>query len=688
MRWATLALVTLGCREFSKVPVFNVEASFSLADTAWFAEEDTLFVFYELTAEQGIGEESVVEIRYRTDDEDVPWTPLEQFQMVHTHVPVDCGRDNLCGSASIHVPIEPREVDIRLRYHRDGELVLDAETLYNVVGPGPSETNRSAVVYGVFDEPNEHVQWRLRHQFPTIRNMAASQLGLRRSLVVDDHRYGNEILANNTNPYGYDVACTDGWQDTDVRQVQTIERAVFTIDPLPLEASDASTVCASTTLLDANGPFVAEAIARKNPQVRPAFPVLRSPINDATPIKYFLGPCDEVISPLHEAMQRQRLQLASIPVTCTDGWEEELWETNLAVEIAQAIEERRVFGQDMVLVIALHRENSDDGLAEALERVLRQVLPPERTRSTPRVAGAFVFDSEGFSQNLPLVAQNTLWCPAGLGLDQLPDASGFTCPIKFELPIPPLGPLSFDTLPILPNRDDYLEFLQTYNDQQAGQVELIRYLTPELTPTTTHVDNGFFGVATFLNGEQISATAADAFSYCPQPEDGQVAPIVFRSPLMSTPLFTNLIEPACLTGELPPDFCINAANGLLPLSWMPFWHNVARETDYELGLNWDFPFLLKMNYRAVLGGAVSAFGVSVPFGFGQSSQDNLGTDFWDASEHPMEQELTQCTRFCTHPTLDAAGVYNVLQRFRGTYADRCYNPAYPAPGNDGFPFDP
>lgn len=680
---AALALIPLSCGQLSKVPLSDVEAQFLLADASWFDEEDTLFVFYELQAEQGIGVDPAIEIRYRTATEDVPWTALDAFEMVHPHEPVDCGENALCGSASIHVPFEPSEVDLRLRYHRQGELVLDTDTVFNVVGPGPAHTHRSLIVYGVFDEANEHVQWRTRNRFPTIRNMEASELGLRRELRVENQRYGNQLLANNDNPYGYALPCDQDWTPTDVRPVETTERAVFSLDPLPLASSEATTVCGSSTVQDARGSFVADAIARRNPRVRPAFPVLRSPINDALQIKFFLGPCDEVISPLHEAMQRQRLQLGNIPVTCIDDWEEEGFEEGLTVLFREAIEDRRTLGQDMVLVIGLHRR--EDGVAEMLERVLRELVPPERAGSTPRLAGAFVFDSEGFSQNLPRVAQSTLWCPAGLGLDQFPDASGFTCPVKFDLPIPPLGPLSFDTLPILPNRDDYLEFLQTYSESQAGSVELVRYLTPEFTPTSDHVDNGFFGVATFLNGEQISAENQDAFSYCEQ-EEG--VPIVFRSPLMESPLFTNLIELQCLTGELPADFCVNAAQGLLPLSWLPFWHNVARESDYQIGLNWDFPFLMRVNYRAVLGGAVSAFGFSVPFGFGQSSEGYFGTPFWLADEFPMEDELLQCTAFCSNPTFDGAGVYNVLDRFRSTYSDRCYRPNYPSPGDSGFPLDP
>ena len=51
---ALFTLLALGsCR---KVPLFDVNAGFTVADVSWFAEEDTMFVFYNVTAEQGIGE--------------------------------------------------------------------------------------------------------------------------------------------------------------------------------------------------------------------------------------------------------------------------------------------------------------------------------------------------------------------------------------------------------------------------------------------------------------------------------------------------------------------------------------------------------------------------------------------------------------------------------------------------------
>ena len=82
------------------------------------------------------------------------------------------------------------------------------------------------------------------------------------------------------------------------------------------------------------------------------------------------------------------------------------------------------------------------------------------------------------------------------------------------------------------------------------------------------------------------------------------------------------------------------------------------------------------------------FGLSVPFGFTTNGESYLGSVVWTADEIDMADVLTQCDRFCDHPTFDSAGVYQVQDPFRSTYMNRCYLPDYPVLGDGGFPPDP
>jgi hypothetical protein len=657
-------LVLFSCAACEKVPIVDINAGFTIADAAWFSEEETLFIFYRVGAEQGLGPESQIEITYRTDDGEVPWTPVSDFTTVHTHELVDCGSNGRCGSTSLRVAKAPRQVGVRLRYHRDGELTLPASVRVNLIGAGPAWSNRSLIVYGVFDEANTHVQWRARHQFPTLRNEEVQELGLRRTFRVSEPRYGELDGAFDESLYGYasTPACPGGLTPLGWAPVETSARAVFQEDALPDAASTASIVCAQATVTDAKGTFQAVALARKNPEVRAAFPALRNPIRTNTNIGFLLRPCARTISEPHLAMQIQRLRLEGSPEICIDDWRTPAFADRLATRFRARIDEVRAQGSDMVLSVALHHDDTSGQLVRVIETALEQILPFERDKSSPRVSGAFVFDSFGHAVARAPLKHLVLWCPSSLAddLDQIPSAAQRSCPLLPDFPDLNLGPFRFSTLPILPTRAQYLTFIGKYSDAQAGRMRELRFLAPERTPISQNVQVGDFGVATFFNNEILTAAPSDVFSYC-RAEDPRASAVAFRTALSPDPV---------------------------PLELLPELHEATPQSAYALGLIWDFPFLLRLEYEVFLAGAASAFSLTVPFGISGSDEAYYGTELWQAGEFPLSETLLQCTRFCDHPTFDSAGVYNVGASFRGSYRKQCYRPRYPVLGDGGFPRDP
>jgi hypothetical protein len=553
---------------------------------------------------------------------------------------------------------------VRLRYHRDGELTLPASVKLNIIGAGPAWSHRSLAVYGVFDEGNTQVQWRARHQFPTLRNEEVQELGLRRTFRISDPRYGDIGQAFDESPYGYAFhpACPGELTPLGWAPIETLERAVFQGEQLPDAASVASIVCAQSTVTDARGTFQAVALARKNPEVRAAFPALRNPIRTNTVLGFLLRPCARTISDPHRAMQVQRLLLEGSPEICIDNWRDPGFADQLAARFRARIDEVRAQGRDMVLSVALHHDDASGQLAGLIETALLQILPLERDKSSPRVSGAFVFDSFGYALARSSLKHLVLWCPASQGddLDQLPPAAQRSCPLLPDNPDLNLGPFRFASLPILPTRAQYLTFIGRYSDAQAGRMRELLFLAPERTPISRNVQVGDFGVATFFNNEILTAAPSDAFSYC-RSEDPRVSAVVFRTALSAQPL---------------------------PLELLPEAHLEAPQSPYELGLLWDFPFLLRLQYEVFLAGAATAFSLTVPFGISSSDQAYYGTELWQGGEFPLSNTLLQCTRFCDHPTFDSAGVYNVGTDFRGSYRRQCYRPRYPAPGDGGFPLDP
>ena len=85
---------------------------------------------------------------------------------------------------------------------------------------------------------------------------------------------------------------------------------------------------------------------------------------------------------------------------------------------------------------------------------------------------------------------------------------------------------------------------------------------------------------------------------------------------------------------------------------------------------------------------MSGFGFSVPFGVANPEEANFGSELWASNEYSLRDVLTQCDRFCDHPTFDSAGVYHVTDPFLTTYAHNCFLPVYPNLGDPGFPLDP
>jgi len=667
-RGAWLAVVAAAGAGLScdKVPLRDINASFTVADASWFEDEETMFVFYRAYAEQGLGDQSAIEITYTTDTEVVPWTPLRELPAVHTHLSLDCTPRARCGSWSVRIPLPPRQVRLRLRYHREGSLALNAPLAVHLIGSGPAHTNRSLLVYGVMDATNTRVQWRARHQFPALRNEEVQELGLRRFFSVGGAAHGDVGPLPGDDPYGYAFApgCPGTLAPLGWAGVETTDRAIFDPGELPLTASTSPAVCGSSTVTDARGTFTAPAVARKNPQTHPAFPSLHSPIRQNTAVGFLLHPCNRTISDPHLQMQEQRLLLDGAVEICLDQWRDPGFANAVAAIIGARVDAVRAQGADMVLTLAIHHDVTGGQLGQVLEQALETALAPEANKSSPRVSGAFAFDSFAYTTARPAVSRLALWCPANLGddLDQIPDTSTRQCPLLPDIPDIKLGPFKIGNLPILPTRKQYLTFIQKYSEAQAGRMKELVFLAPERTPISQNVELEPFGVATFFNNEVLTAQPEDAFSYCPG-GDPLANAVVFRAAVFPDPL---------------------------PLQALPQFHSLFPQQQYSLGLIWDFPFLTRAKYEVVVAGSATAFSLTVPFGVGVDTEAYYGNKLWEASDIALGQTLLQCTRFCDSPTFDSAGVYNVTASFRTAYQGQCYRPSFPAPGDEdgGFPRDP
>ena len=379
--------------------------------------------------------------------------------------------------------------------------------------------------------------------------------------------------------------------------------------------------------------------------------MLRSPVEDATPIKFYLAPCQRTISASHARMQRQRLILEDIDTYCIDDWQTPDFVERLTRTLRDAVNAERRNGRDMVLAIALHRDES--AIGDLVESAVGAVVTPELTRSTPVGRGICV------RQLVPptgrrVIANVGLVVPDGTerrpcGHPSVRRLGGVLCLARRSQP--GARPFQFGVLPILPDRPSYLRFVDRYSEREAGNMKRLFYRVPAFTPTSRNINLLDFGVATFLNNEVFSAEAEDAFSYC---GEGGLDRVVFRSRQLEDDVVRQQFCPADGTSPLPlpipepspepspgtqpgadagsspvtsdggtapvdnstaePGTCDLIQFGFIPIAALPTWHNTFPETLYELGVAWEFSFLIRLEFSSFLAGSVSAFSASVPFG--------------------------------------------------------------------------
>lgn len=667
---ASLVLLTsLQLLSCSKVELDYTPARFDVAQAVWFEGEETLFLFWNVGSPLGLRQESVVEVSWTSDDGKVDWIAPQSLAQVHLHETVQCGAGRLCGSASPKLAREPRSAQIRVRYHRDGQVALTIVPETYVIRKGNAFQNRSFIVYGVFDQSNTLIQWRGRHVFPALRNEDATALGLRRRFEVSGQTVGDIKNLSPANPYHYgsEALCPQDFASAQLDAlVQTFERAVFNKTALLPSVAARDSVCAIAKVKDATGEFSTTAWARKNAETRSAFETLRSPVKTTTPIGFLLLPCRRTISLSHLEMQKQRLLLNNPTEICTDDFVQSNFKDQLVGQLQQRISDVRAAGNDMTLYVAVHHDDKTGGLVRKLEDALAAVLPDERSRVTPRVSGAFVFDSLQHIVLDPRIKNLVLWCPAAwldVSVDPLssPDESQRACPVLPDIPPLNVGPVRFSSLPILPSRQSWDDFVSRFSAANGGRMTSLDALAPQRTAVSTDLPLGDYGWVTFFNNERVSANATEAFSYC-NIDSNDASRIYFRS-------------------SAAPD-------KPLPLSNLPSVHATAALPSYELGLAWDFPFLLRLAYESFVAGSANAVVASVPFGISFSQQQSYGSAGWTQQEFKVAGSLLQCTRFCSHPYFDEKGIYNVRGSWRDNLMVSCYRPFFPRPSDGGFPVDP
>jgi hypothetical protein len=468
--------------------------------------------------------------------------------------------------------------------------------------------------------------------------------------------------------------------------LETDARAIFSASPIDPALVTRQTVCADVDVTDATGTFTATALARRNPDVVPGFPFLRTPVTAARPLQFDLVTCNNVVEPAHLQMQQQRL-LHDTATICVDNVDEPGRQAALAARINATIDAERVVGDDLVLTVVLNREDADEGVAVAVEAALQDVLAEERTKTSPRAVGAVVYDSASFEQRRPEAKPYLLWCPAAFGIDDLVELVDpsvlnqlYHCAVSLDVAVPvdlpePLDRLTVAQLPLLSTRRQFASYVARFGEGAVGETTKLTFLAPRRGADARDVVIGggiddptgildpfspfsSTDIATFFDDEYLTLLPEESLSVC---AGDASAHVVAQADLDETPL---------------------------SLTELPTRHENDPRARYQLGLRWDGAFYVRFDYRAVIGTTTEVVGLTLPFSPSLPGSVSFREDLWTAATFDLRNELLKCRRFCDHPTFDSAGIYQVQVPFSPGYANDCYAPVFPKPGDGGFPDDP
>jgi hypothetical protein len=636
--------VAFACAD--KLDLQRIGTNLPLFQTYWFESEKTLFVFYHVATTQRVKNQADVE--YKVDDSS--WISVANAPLVQKHHLVNCGDDQRCGSISIKSDQEPKNVGIRLRFSKGGDLADSFETVPRVIATLSGTEDRSFYVYGVFDKTNKYIQWRGRNNFPGLTHQEANFYGIDRPFSVRDlngHNDSTKVSTVAPSQYGIPNPCTG----TSISSLLAESQAGEDIWHPAAIADEFPESCITARSIDAIGDVNYSALARKNPEVSPIKQDLTLRFTAAHLIPLIFASCKDQ-NPEYLEFQKSRLQMQDHDIDiCTEdaAFSTESIRQLLLTKIKEA---RTASNKSLALTIILHYINEQSAstieatVAEALALVLNDSL-------NPYVAATFVYDS--YAKTAVPVAPKpaVIWCPTLNVATQTINSCHFA-PAKLVL-----GPLEIRASPLLP---DYPSFLELDEQQKNGiKVNALRVLTPSEPSSEGKLDivESEVGYWIFHPDDKINLKGDEFLSYC-QKSDPTVS-LAYR--MLSESNGGTKSSPS-LMQRLPEE------------------HNTDPSDQVaQVGLLSPFPFYLTIEYKNTVAlGPKGLTGVLTLSKQKLPLNEELGARILGESRIPMDSVLSRCTRYCQHPAFDDTGTYLLGSTWIREFQTRCYEPSIPVFG--------
>jgi hypothetical protein len=290
-------------------------------------------------------------------------------------------------------------------------------------------------------------------------------------------------------------------------------------------------------------------------------------------------------------------------------------------------------------------------LAEKLNRKVAE----ERAMHSPRLVGAFVYDSSPAEERGVNLQAGVIWCPRlepkGEGKGEPVSPTAANC-IGFRGGKADFGLFNF-VIPMgpFPTLDAYENHVRELGDRGWSR-------NPELSFQSVLTDVNSVNLpdqtVTFFDGERLTLQKGEGLRVCRErDEEGILDNLMFRVTVEG--------------GEAP---MLRSPNDL-----QGFARSVAAKTNLEVGIGWEQPFWGGLSFEIPVEGKVLSV---IPLNFSARERQKMGDGKWQRSLWPVGALLQKCTKYCDHPYFDEAGVYQVSSTWRGSWT-ACPRPRYPEP---------
>lgn len=678
-----LFLATAFVTACDKLPLHENRAQFDTATSHWFANERIQYVFFsvgglrpaqsKLTWPMGfeISTGSGPAISALTAVGKDGFSKLDLSKAVHRHRLVECGDGRVCGSFSFRTDKPVRNLKLRFRYNTASDMneLTEIPTAEHPTGQGSD--SQSALVYGVFNPDNTRMQVRVHDNFGSPTNIEARAYGMDRKFLIEKLQSADLNLQDeiNTSRESGTPLLFPAKVCADVISRGGGGGSSFTFNgkqgwaPTRFPSDEAaSDTCFSVTMMDhQNTPLAVNlAMGRKNPELTAQPLVIHPPLNRTFDIPVVFSYCqnhsgsNELLAPEFLRYQYYILGIdRSIGVdACFATNEEDRFEKDVDRILSEKLREaRRTLANRMAaggppqdfffrVIIHYNQMSSSEFQKRIGQRIIAKIQS-ERLLISPRLAGAFVYDSRA-TQELSM-DQSVIWCPrlappggqtGDADANCVPRDGGNVLfgPLNFEIP---MGPF--------PTVDSFLKNFRERGDR--GEANDPSFSVSSVLTDANSVTANARGVSySFLDGERISLAPGEKLKFCADRDTEQMLPQLG---------FLRPNDGAVLNVE--------SAGQLLTSD--------VDAPSLRVGIAWTSPFIGIFSFRLPLKGKIFSI---IPLSTSFNNEQRLGDPRWSKRTWNVGPLMQKCVRHCHHPYFDEAGVYQATENWRT-------NPLCPAP---------